>query len=241
MTANHDWRTVTCELQGRLLHYGLDLVVPFSTGWYNRRAKHDFQLPEFRNGKTLGILVACTHAFWKPFVKAYLETPSLKADPHPVDTWSEKLIREAAGAQGAAFNCRWPHHRDGHKVAIQLLSEAAGLAKTSPSHLSVHALHGPWIAFRGVVVFDLEGPSVAEGGTPPMPLDTCSGCAAPCLKALETARNGLTGEVSADGGIPNWRDWVAVRDACPLGRASRYTENQIRYHYQKDTDAIRLP
>ncbi len=220
------------------MRHGFDLVVPFATGWYNSHAKPDYRLPEFRGGATLGVLVACTHAFWKPFVKAYLETPALKADAHPVDTWSEGHIRDAASAAGAAFNCRWPHHRDGQKVAIQTVAEAAGLAKTSPSHLSVHPVHGPWIAFRGVVVLDIDGPAAAGG---PSPLDTCAGCSAPCMAALEKARSGLTGRMVPDGGLPNWADWVAVRDACPLGHASRYTENQIRYHYQKETNAIRLP
>ena len=32
----------------------------------------------------------------------------------------------------------------------------------------------------------------------------------------------------------NWRSWVAIRDACPLGKAHRYSDEQIRYHYTKD-------
>jgi hypothetical protein len=35
-----------------------------------------------------------------------------------------------------------------------------------------------------------------------------------------------------------WRAWVAVRDACPVGRASRYGDEQIRYHYAKDRGVL---
>jgi methylmalonic aciduria homocystinuria type C protein len=32
----------------------------------------------------------------------------------------------------------------------------------------------------------------------------------------------------------DWRSWLAVRDACPVGRSARYAEEQIAYHYTKD-------
>jgi methylmalonic aciduria homocystinuria type C protein len=28
-----------------------------------------------------------------------------------------------------------------------------------------------------------------------------------------------------------WRLWLAVRDACPVGREHRYSDEQIRFHY----------
>jgi hypothetical protein len=31
----------------------------------------------------------------------------------------------------------------------------------------------------------------------------------------------------------DWASWVNVRDACPIGRDSRYSDEQIRYHYTK--------
>jgi len=36
-----------------------------------------------------------------------------------------------------------------------------------------------------------------------------------------------------------WRAWLAVRDACPLGRAHRYTEPQVLYHYTHEPRYIR--
>ena len=31
-----------------------------------------------------------------------------------------------------------------------------------------------------------------------------------------------------------WRLWLAVRDACPVGREHRYGDDQIGYHYRHD-------
>jgi cyanocobalamin reductase (cyanide-eliminating) / alkylcobalamin dealkylase len=35
-----------------------------------------------------------------------------------------------------------------------------------------------------------------------------------------------------------WRAWLAVRDACPVGREHRYGDDQIAYHYAKRRDAL---
>ena len=36
-----------------------------------------------------------------------------------------------------------------------------------------------------------------------------------------------------------WREWLAIRDACPVGRGARYGEQQIEYHYLKDRKTLR--
>jgi hypothetical protein len=53
-------------------------------------------------------------------------------------------------------------------------------------------------------------------------------CDAPCHDALARAL-----------ATPNdWRAWLAVRDACPIGRDYRYDDDQLRYHYTKDRAAL---
>ena len=44
---------------------------------------------------------------------------------------------------------------------------------------------------------------------------------------------------SHDSVTRDWRLWLAVRDACPLGREHRYDDDQLRYHYTKDVAALR--
>jgi len=36
----------------------------------------------------------------------------------------------------------------------------------------------------------------------------------------------------------HWQAWLAVRDACPVGKAARYDDSQIRWHYALDREAL---
>jgi methylmalonic aciduria homocystinuria type C protein len=45
-------------------------------------------------------------------------------------------------------------------------------------------------------------------------------------------------QAGRDGIGDTWPLWLAVRDACPVGRAHRYCEDQIRYHYAGDRTAL---
>jgi methylmalonic aciduria homocystinuria type C protein len=84
------------------------------------------------------------------------------------------------------------------------------------------------VALRALVVVRRAGPS----GSAPVAPDPCTGCEAPCLQALDHARR--EGERLGGQVEDHWRDWLAVRDACPEGRASRYPDDQIAYHYGKE-------
>lgn len=42
----------------------------------------------------------------------------------------------------------------------------------------------------------------------------------------------------AEAGCGDWRGWVRVRDAFTLGRAWRYGEDQLAYHYGQDRAAL---
>jgi hypothetical protein len=63
---------------------------------------------------------------------------------------------------------------------------------------------------------------------PPLPL------ANPCSNQEEAAIDAgmalaLHSTATGDGA---WRRWLAVRDAIAVGRAHRYSEPQLQYHYQ---------
>jgi methylmalonic aciduria homocystinuria type C protein len=97
----------------------------------------------------------------------------------------------------------------------------------------VHPELGPWLALRAALVLDLTPPEEEPGAA----RDPCSGCAKPCLPALQSAlAAGGAGAVRQ-----HWRAWLAVRDACPEGREARYGEAQIRYHYALDRSALEGP
>ena len=106
----------------------------------------------------------------------------------------------------------------------------AGLAHTSPSYLSIHPEHGPWIALRAVIVLDEDWTS----GEPAPAPDPCTPCRKPCLAALDRAVKASEKEPMGKKVSNRWRLWLAVRDACPMGRSSRYSDEQCEYHYRVD-------
>lgn len=232
------WNAVLACFRDRLLEGGFDIAIPFRAGTYNTAVGPEYRLPGFGRPESLAVLVGNTRRFWKPFVTAFEADRSLQDDPHPVDLYAERHVTDAARAAGTPFELRWAHTRAGSPAAVQKAAAVAGFAMTSPSSLSVHPDYGPWLAWRALAVFDIAGPA----GAPPAPADTCGGCEAPCVAALnrvlahQPAQNPEGPE-----GLSQWKLWLEVRDACPLGKSWRYGANQIRYHYTKERDAIVLP
>ncbi|MEL6177489.1 MAG: hypothetical protein AAFS10_00980, partial [Myxococcota bacterium] len=112
--------------------------------------------------------------------------------------------------------------------AAQRMAELSGLAARSASFLSVHPTYGPWIGLRAAIVFAIAGPP--EPLSPARPCSHCSGACQPLFKSvLERSQNPGFAAVRT-----GWEDWLAVRDACPIGREHRYSDLQVRYHYTHD-------
>ena len=218
---------------------GLDLVVPLRLSWYNARVAPRHALPDGGRPGALGLLVANTAALWPPFVAALRAEPALLADPHPVERYVVRALERAVAAAGldgaGAEAIRWSHDlRAGRLFSAQQAAVAAGLAHLAPCYLCIHPVCGPWFAVRAVVILaDHQGPAT-QPVAPPI-CETCAG--RPCLPLLELALAAAAGAASGAAPAqiqPTWRRWLAVRDACPVGRARRYSEAQARYHYTKD-------
>lgn len=198
------------DLQHELAARGLDLAAPLAV------EDLDAAAAPWGRARTLGIVVGNTRALW----------PHLVLDgPDPVDRYVERVIPEAIEAVGpsCAWTVRWAHHVP-VTVAIQRAAAIAGLAYLAPSHLCVHPVYGPWIALRALIVFDLDAPEAAPPIAPPC--DCARGCGDAYAAALAAGAPTSTAELRA-----RWRLWLAVRDACPVGRAHRYDDAQITYHY----------
>jgi methylmalonic aciduria homocystinuria type C protein len=204
------------QLRRRCVAGGFDLVAPFDVADFNAGASSDQRLPDHGRGHALGVVVGNTRGLWPVFLAACRRDPSAAARPDPLDDYTVAIVSGAAEATGHAFVALWGHTMDPRPIPIQRVAEVAGLARIAPCHLSVHPELGPWLALRAVLVLDTEPlPSHSPG-------DPCAGCARPCMEALTSA-------------LPStdWRKWLAVRDACPLGRPARYSDAQIAYHYDK--------
>jgi methylmalonic aciduria homocystinuria type C protein len=176
------------------------------------------------------VVVGNTAALW-PVLDARLRAIAAPV-ADPVDEHVVGVVDAAARAAfGAALvDVRYAHEPPPRRVAIQQLADVAGLAWLAPSHLCVHPTFGPWIALRAAVVVDRHPTAV---GAPLAP--TCD-CATECLPVLDAAL--AAGEPTDRRQLrERWELWLAVRDACPVGRAHRYDEAQIRYHYTGERPA----
>ena len=167
--------------------------------------------------KRRGVIVGNTRALWPRFLAAYHADRELAASPDPLDRYTELAVARAYPGAPAWFS----HRRyDGAFVPFQKIAAVAGLGVLMPTQLVIHPLYGPWFALRALVLVD--------GEPPPHVLPTLSCCTSDCTARLDAAL--------ASGG--DWRAWLAVRDACNVGRAFRYGDQQIAYHYTKDRSLL---
>lgn len=211
-------------LAARAAAAGFDLIAGFSVDAWNAVAPAEHRLAALRPDG-LGAVIGNTRALWPRLRGALAADAALAAERDPLDRYAERAITEAAGA-GAAIHFA---HRPPYPP-IQRIAAHAGLAHLQPSNLCVHPVYGPWIAMRAVVLLD----AIADAPAAPGPTSPPCDCARGCLPVFERAA-ALGFDPDHE---PTWRAWVAIRDACPLGREHRYGDDQIRYHYGKDRRAL---
>ncbi|HWN72011.1 MAG TPA: hypothetical protein VNM90_30435 [Haliangium sp.] len=215
---------------------GLDLARPLCASWYNQAADPDHRLPDHGRASTLAVILGNTRALWPHLADALSADAGLASHPDPVDAYCERVVREAMAGIAEPWLVRFAHEPP-PRIAIQRLAHVAGLAHLAPTHLSVHPVYGPWIALRAVVVVDVDGPPGPAPVLPP-PCDCATHCAPRFQAALARAGSATPGHAEVES---DWRAWLAVRDACPVGRAHRYDEQQLRYHYTKDRRFLPVP
>jgi hypothetical protein len=225
------WSELAAHFEAECRRSGLDLLHPFAVADYNAQVSEEQRLHDFGRPRALGLLVGNTRALWPYFAEARTRDHELRLAAHPLDRYVVASVARAASAlSGRPQVSYFSHVTQPRALPIQRLAELTGFAALSPSHLAIHERHGPWFALRAVVVVDIEGPSQS----PSAPARPCQGCPAPCVVAFEQARAASGPVLDASSVARHAAQWIAVRDACPVGRASRYGEEQLRYHYGID-------
>lgn len=221
------WPALLDRLEAPRRDAGLDLVHPFAVGWYNSRVGAEHRLDDFGRPQSLGILLANTRALWPAFQRARERDAALRRAEHPLDAYVTARVASLARLL-APLDVRsyLVHVTEPRPLPVQRLAELVGFAGVGPSQLAVHPLHGPWVAFRAVLVVDTPGPQ-----DPPELHHPCRGCREPCLPALQAALRLSGATPSSQTVAEHAAAWIAVRDACPVGRASRYGAEQLAYHY----------
>ncbi len=206
---------------------GFDVTAAFDTRSFNTAADPKERLPDFDRDGAYAVLVAHSRAVW-PLFLAWLRRDPRRIDAgDPFDTYSEEQLRRAAATTLGRHTFLWAHRTEPRPIPIQRLAQVAGVAHLSPTHLSIHPTFGPWIGLRAVVVLDADGP-----GGPRVPPDPCGTCSQACSPAYRRVAERPLNEQT-------WLDWLAVRDACPVGKVYRYDPVQLAYHYTKDLDLLR--
>jgi methylmalonic aciduria homocystinuria type C protein len=227
---------VTAAMRSRCDEAGLDVVFPFRVDWFNDVVDPSIRLPDWGRAGALGFIIGNTSRLWSVFADALRDDASLLALEHPLDAYVESAITSAVTRSiGERHVILFAHRMTPAPVAIQQVAHESGLAHLSPSHLSVHAIYGPWWALRSVVVVDADGPASDRWRAP----DPCTSCSKPCLIAFERAID-ATDTARWQDVEEKWRLWADVREVCPEGKAFRYGDNQLRYHYTKDRSILRL-
>ena len=128
-------------------------------------------------------------------------------EPDPLDRYTERTLAAAFPGQPIVYGHQPPFQ------PFQRYAVEAGLAAMSPSHLAIHPIYGPWFALRALVL---------QPGPSRLPIAKPCACTEQCDQAFSRAVAAKTPEA-----------WLAVRDACTLGRAWRYGDEQLRYHYTR--------
>jgi methylmalonic aciduria homocystinuria type C protein len=172
--------------------------------------------------RPLGWLIGNSRALWPRFDRARRDDPTIAAADHPLDRYTEMSVGRAFADTGARL---WFGHEryDGAFLPMQRLAVAAGVGALAPTGLVIHRELGSWFALRAVAI--VAGRPVAQE-----PASLPCTCGEACTSALSRAREARGPEA--------WRAWLAVRDACPVGRAHRYGDDQLLYHYGRNRDRL---
>ena len=175
----------------------------------------------------------------------------------PVDRYSVDSCLKILGSliEPATYELLYPsipgQHTPECQLSLQALGEVAGWHQTSPLGIGINEQHGLWFAYRCLVLLDIEPEpepirKTDAGVVQPGP-DICNNCKTQeCLKACPA-------EALVLDQLPDLQRCIGyrlqtdsecagqclARNACPVSPGSRYTAEQINYHYSLSLASIR--
>jgi len=207
---------------------GLNLIGSFGIEAYDARAPRGLRSVDLMSGAR-GVIVAASAGrdLWGAF-RAAMDADEAEQggwhEANPLDSYVARALDRAdrALARAGVGSRRFEPTLDAPvPIDFRALGELAGLGTMGPFGLLIHETHGPWWALRGAWLVDVD---LAAPAPPRAP---CAGCAAPCLGGSRRPE----GVLLATPG---------VRSRCPVGLDSRYSDEQIAYHYDREATLTRL-
>jgi hypothetical protein len=151
--------------------------------------------------------------------------------PDPLDTWTRAKVEPIAAAAGA----RAVYPSDRPFLPFLRWARRSEDVHASPLGLLIHPEHGLWHAYRAALLLE-QDIRVPAPGNRPAPCDSCAD--KPCLRACPVGSFDAEGfdSVSCLGHLATAEGRTCrnsgcqARNACPVGRSTRYVEDQIRFH-----------
>jgi hypothetical protein len=213
-------------VRGALGGTGINLVASCSIETYDQRAPRGHRAADLMP-RARGVIVVGSGGgeLWTALLAAAEADPSIWERPHPFDWFVGGALdaADAALALARIGSRRFEPLLGGALLApdFRALGELTGLGTMGPFGLLIHPAYGPWWALRGSWLVDVPLPD------PHPHLPPCAGCPAPCLG-------------SSRGGEGVLLATAAVRGRCVVGQGSRYSDEQIAYHYDRDATLERL-
>ena len=166
-----------------------------------------------------------------------LQASPFRQAADPIDRYTLAQVERLFAASGHRFKILYPG--DG-QPPLQRLGRLAGWHHPSPFWLGINREWGSWFAYRAALLADSEFvPTQPLAGDSP-----CASCAdRPCLAACPAA-------ALHDGSLNACLDYRLAEDSrcqrqcparltCPVGAEARYSDAQIRYHYDHSLKTLR--
>jgi len=204
---------------------GIDLVGSCAIADYDTAAPETVRSPAlFADAEGVIVAASAGPTLWRQFRARMGHEAELWDQPHPYDAFVATLLDradEALARAGVRFRRFEAAFHATPRLDFLALARLTGLGAPGPFLLSIHAIHGPWWALRGAWLVD------AEVDPPLAHRSPCEGCPAPCVG----------GERGAGAMV---RATVEVRARCVVGQESRYDDDQIAYHYDREATRARL-
>ena len=186
--------------------------------------------PTYRRAVVLG---SGGKSFWEGFRAGIPGTLDFACNPldryteNQVDTLVSILRSSDPGAVAA-----YPFTHPRQIIPFHSLLGGIEAFSASPIGIAIDPVHGPWFAWRAVILTSMRFPVSRFPDRSP-----CSGCPAPCVKVCPVEAASQTGfrwqkcvqhRLSQAG----CRTQCDAREACPVGTDSRYSREQSAYHYE---------
>ena len=215
----------TAIVRAALVGTGIEVVASCGIAEYDASAPADLRSTALLPGARGVVVVGSAGpALWRLFLARTRVDAGVWDQEHPYDAFVAELL---ARADEALASAGVRHHRFDAayaapvRVSFIALARLTGLGVPGPFGLVIDRRHGPWWALRGAWLVDAETEPPLAGASP------CATCTAPCIGGWAHA-----------GGIA--LATPEARSRCVVGQASRFDDDQVAYHYDRENTRARL-